>query len=586
MELELANELDHPQTLQEVAWHTRQSPHAWATDAKLRNSAVKFISSGSYTGEDLLDEKDTLAASDKKLEESQASLRSLKIQDNAQDKLIGPQRFPKTFLAQGSRSPETGSGKGEYSGESGSQQPFFAVDLVGDVSLKATEAQAHRPASPAPSNSSGEVVLFKGRKRTRGNEPSSIPQSSVNRDLGMTSNYGHDETLPTTPRPDSKKEKSPIRHNPQAVSVQNFDLDLGEGYAIPEVSDAAILEDYISNLRASGELDEVFQSGLIPSRELDIHLTTHSPSSSPNRNDIASGWTRSDLQDFDDLATSFTCSESIHAILSKRDRPNGVQYLVIWEGYTVDDARWIPRTSLNMPDAENLIDIFEEEERRMHEYAASESSSDKESEELDIIPDNFIESDEDIDDEDLWRRRVDRLSDEKIAQLLAKQEELGLGSEILKIIDDSAEHIEIPQKLKKAGKKSFSSPREKAARGRQKGKQSLLDLDLEDGMADESDDFNVMEFGNRRLRSSTHTFDTSLFAGISDSDLEMQMHSSWMKDRERKRIKKQERQQLRAQGLLGSKNGKPDLKAKYPETMSPQEVINEILSFLDSNAQS
>jgi hypothetical protein len=573
--LDLLKDSDYPRTLQDVARNTRQSSHAWTTDAKLRKSAVKFVSSGSYAGEDLLDNVENggaLEVSNKKLEESQASFSGLKIQDTVQDDLMRLERPAKISFAQ--EPPLSGIDTREL-------ETSFAIDLVGDVSFKAEETPAHRPSSPTPSNSSEEVVLFKGRKQTRGDEPP-VSKNSMNGDIDKDSDLNHHQSLPKSSEHLSKN-NSPTSHTPQPVSYQTIEPELHRGNRNLEAADIGILEDYVANLKASGELDDMIQNGLIPSRELDVHLTTHSLTASPNRLDTETKWTRSDLQDFDDLGTSFTCLESIHVILSKRQRPSGVQYLVVWEGYTVDDARWIPRTSLNMPDAENFIAIFEAQEKQIPEFAESESISGEESEGLEI-PDDLIESDEDMDDKDLWQRRANRLTDEKIAWLLAKQEELGLGSETLKILDDSAEDIELPTKSKKVNKKSLVSNGKKP-RDRKKGKQSMLDFDL-DGMADQSDDLKVVEFESTRLRSKPGTFDTSAFAGISDSDLEMQMRSTWMKGRDKKRIKKQEREQLRAQGLLGSKNGKPDLKAKYPDTMSPQQVINEILDFFDSDAQS
>jgi hypothetical protein len=58
------------------------------------------------------------------------------------------------------------------------------------------------------------------------------------------------------------------------------------------------------------------------------------------------------------------------------------------------------------------------------------------------------------------------------------------------------------------------------------------------------------------------------------------MQKTYENDRVKKKERKQEREELRAQGLLGSKNGKPDLKKKYQEGMSIREIKEEIRAFL------
>jgi hypothetical protein len=58
------------------------------------------------------------------------------------------------------------------------------------------------------------------------------------------------------------------------------------------------------------------------------------------------------------------------------------------------------------------------------------------------------------------------------------------------------------------------------------------------------------------------------------------MQRAWENDRIKKKERKEEREDLRAQGLLGSKNGKPDLKQKYKEGMGIHAVKDEIKMFL------
>jgi hypothetical protein len=54
-----------------------------------------------------------------------------------------------------------------------------------------------------------------------------------------------------------------------------------------------------------------------------------------------------------------------------------------------------------------------------------------------------------------------------------------------------------------------------------------------------------------------------LVLDISDSELEAELQMVFENDRVKKKERKQEREELRAQGLLGKTNGKPDLKQSY-----------------------
>lgn len=71
---------------------------------------------------------------------------------------------------------------------------------------------------------------------------------------------------------------------------------------------------------------------------------------------------------------------------------------------------------------------------------------------------------------------------------------------------------------------------------------------------------------------------------FSDSDLEAHLHEVWQTDRKKKKARKQEREELRAQGLLGRSTGEAaDLKVKYSKGMNLEELITELRSFLLSS---
>ncbi len=139
-----------------------------------------------------------------------------------------------------------------------------------------------------------------------------------------------------------------------------------------------------------------------------------------------------DLDDIDDLTTSSEKAANVSKVLSKRHRRSGVQYLVIEEGPSVGVARWIPLSSLKMAGAEHHIIMYES---KLLEVEADSTNSDDD-DRNEIIVDLTVDLDEILDEKDLWDRRIERMTEEKIARLPSKQEELGLGSSELLLVDD------------------------------------------------------------------------------------------------------------------------------------------------------
>ena len=99
-------------------------------------------------------------------------------------------------------------------------------------------------------------------------------------------------------------------------------------------------------------------------------------------------------------------------------------------------------------------------------------------------------------------------------------------------------------------------------------------------LADAYDGFDVMDFERPSLKKKPRGRKGRLAFDLSDSELEDSMAVAWDKDRSKKKEKKEEREALRAQGLLGKKDAKPDLKAKYREGMGIHAVKDEIKTFL------
>lgn len=91
---------------------------------------------------------------------------------------------------------------------------------------------------------------------------------------------------------------------------------------------------------------------------------------------------------------------------------------------------------------------------------------------------------------------------------------------------------------------------------------------------------DIMDFNRPSLRKKSKGKQPLFDLDISDSELEFELEQAWENDRRTKKIKKKEREQLRAEGLLGRSVGSADLKVKYPKDMNMEELVTEMRAFL------
>ncbi|KAG5982654.1 hypothetical protein E4U55_001564 [Claviceps digitariae] len=70
-----------------------------------------------------------------------------------------------------------------------------------------------------------------------------------------------------------------------------------------------------------------------------------------------------------------------------------------------------------------------------------------------------------------------------------------------------------------------------------------------------------------------------------DSDLDRQLQVAWKNDRQRKKERKQQRQELRALGMLQKRAVPDDLRLKYPLGMTITQVADELRSFLQQEKE-
>ncbi|KAI9822906.1 MAG: hypothetical protein M1832_002931 [Thelocarpon impressellum] len=230
--------------------------------------------------------------------------------------------------------------------------------------------------------------------------------------------------------------------------------------------------------------------------------------------------------------------------------------------------------------AEHILRFEEAEEALPHYPDDSAESSD-----LDLGGESDLNSDEleDMKDEqDLVERRITRMTDETLARLLAKQEELGMGSDELVLFDDDAS---VDDDLADLGGRRGTSKASTALKAKSKGKKPPKDGSASSAfLAEPYEGFDVMDWARPSLIKKPKGQKPSLPFDVSDSELEAALISSWAGDRSKKKMKKQEREELRAQGLLGVKhNEQAKLKAKYTEGMTLDEIKNEIKKFLMSS---
>ncbi|KAI8956841.1 hypothetical protein F5Y11DRAFT_129392 [Daldinia sp. FL1419] len=189
---------------------------------------------------------------------------------------------------------------------------------------------------------------------------------------------------------------------------------------------------------------------------------------------------------------------------------------------------------------------------------SSDDSTDKSSEDV-----------EEESDEESHKRHLEA-EDERIARMLAKQEELGMGGDDVVLVNEetSGEWMRshpAPQRKRKCDLK-------KAKLIQKKGQYPSATQ-----MAEAFDELDLMDWH----RPSLNNVQKGLPAfNISDSELEESMKLTHQRDRLKKADKKRAREELRLQGLLGKNANPNDLRIKYLGGMSLDDLANELEVFL------
>ncbi|KAI1773703.1 hypothetical protein F4818DRAFT_98870 [Hypoxylon cercidicola] len=178
---------------------------------------------------------------------------------------------------------------------------------------------------------------------------------------------------------------------------------------------------------------------------------------------------------------------------------------------------------------------------------------------------------EDEPDSEAQQRQLEA-EDERMARMLAKQEELGLGSDDVLLFDGRGSDDEWLTAPNAAPRRKRKGDSKKAKMFQKKGQYPNATK-----MADAFDELDLMDWH----RPSLNNFKKGLPAfDVSDSELEEAMKSTWKKDRLKKAEKKKTREELRSQGLLGKNVNPDDLRIKYLGGMSLDDLANELEAFL------
>ncbi|KAJ8105509.1 hypothetical protein OPT61_g10132 [Boeremia exigua] len=348
------------------------------------------------------------------------------------------------------------------------------------------------------------------------------------------------------------------------------------------------MDDYMQNIEDFGLTADMMAASGFARREMDLDAGSHnewesaSGSQAGDGEGQVDGWDSDMLQDFEGMSTSDDVMDTVAQILSKRNRKSGVQYLCVYEGSVVDDAHWLPGGYLQSSVEKELIQTFEEafllrKKAEMGDSSTSDSESDEE------------EDDDDDDDDDDESGDDEELDDETIARVLQKQEELGLGADELMLYaaDDyfhgsSTADDFIPLNASKSNRKQ---QKRGGRRNREPNFPSAsamadaLDMDPYSG-------FDIMDTERPSLKPKKKGRRGQMpFELCDDSDLNEQLQSAWDNDRQKKRMKKVEREELRQQGLLGRKGKAPNLKVKYKDGMMMEDVVEEMREFLVGDMQ-
>lgn len=541
-------------SLRDEAMSTERSNHFWSSETKLRSKSIAFVSAGNLVGS--LPEK-TRNKADKSMEEVEEQDDDefaedfnvdLGLEDASEEEYHQAPSVEDKGVAQSSNGIAKLTLDNVESPTRHPSPPMFFVDT--NPSLPATTPKLDPPrvrnTSPTPSDSSDEVV-FRGRNAPR----------------VVTDPFA---STPST-APQSKNQSRSHSSRPEYSSTEQSLLVAVDGATTAQV------------------------------------VVPQGPSWDPNpkvwisRSKPGIGWSRPTS-----LPKKVTRVAENRRLRYEAEQEAMADYMAnLQEHDAFDRSESSGPDSATHAEVEAIINL--QEERMLAEngrasvpvgsYNDAEDEDSDEDEEGSDSDDESFDSDEDMEaEQEAEQRKLAGMSDEHIARLLAKQESMGLGSDELLIFDDSdgdailglddiGGNFTLPQ-LPAAGSRG------KKKKGKGHGRDSFPSASLFADVLDQDpyNGFDIMDFDRPSLRPKKkgRKFEDDTLADL-DEELRATLGTTWEKDREKKRLKKAEREELRSQGLLGrGKRGRPDLSVKYENGMSLDDFRDELRQFLSSTA--
>ena len=352
------------------------------------------------------------------------------------------------------------------------------------------------------------------------------------------------------------------------------------------------IADYISNIQQNVKLDQHSSFGSWHRRDLDnlaLNFVQDEVEPSVSEDEpalvVSRGVSDTDLHGIDDLSTSSEILKANCSILAKRERLSGVQYLVVWEGHTTDNAKWIPYTLLNTVAAAEMIAKFEAQERLTTQVVMDDNDTCSDSDEVNQVAQDKARDTLSMKEPEKGPKTMKAsMTDEQMALRLAKQEQLGLDSAEVVLFDgDELECWADEDNLKKLRAQATQYTQlGKPKRGKSRTPYASASVFADVLVQDPYNGFDIMDLDRPSLRKRPKGRRGVLPLELSDSELETSMRLAWDNDRTKKKLQKQDREELRAQGLFG-KRDKVDMKYKYKEGMSINQMKSEVKNFLMSD---
>jgi hypothetical protein len=431
-------------------------------------------------------------------------------------------------------------------------------DEPGDSTQADLTPSVARASSPTPSDSSQEIILFNGR-----NCDSNVAQEQTGRRPASSSTFGEsycqdapDVTL--EPSGDDRGAGSGESSSSEILEIPERRFPSRRREVARDREEEAMIADYIANMKEHGDMESLIPNENYRARELggtdmEEYESEDEPSTAESQNVALKSV----------VSTSTNALGDIDSILAKRSRQNGDQFLVQFNGYSINEVKWIPRTSLATESQLKHISAFESAEGT---GVGSYDPEDSDNMDKGLIEENGLR-----------QREIPAAADGISARLLSKQDDL-TSDELLGLVDTD-ETISDGYMLDAEGVIASLLPKDRKTSERKGHFPSATQV------ADAYDDFDVMDFERPSLNRGK-VRQAALSFGLSDSELENNIFSTWEKDRKKKAKRKKERAELRAQGILGKYNAaNPDMRARYEAGMTADDVEREIIEFLASNRE-